>query len=277
MTKEFSTHARLGALGTLYYNAMTAFPLALLCAAVFGEFSALRHFHYVRDPAFWINFCICAGMGPLITYSSILCTTFNSPLATSITGNVKDLGLTVAGALLFPGYKATASSVFGLLVSFVGAGIYSLVSLRRASAATGGASPGGGAIAAGAATPAAGSGGGAGGGVGGGGTSAGARGADADADADADASGVLLAADDGRSLLPAHAAAATRRSLSTGPSPRASAAAVAVGAALISRPAAFAVEEGGAAAGGPAPAAAAVGGGARPSASMPGKSTRKGL
>ena len=85
--------------------------MALLLAVIFGEFSALESFHYARDPGFWINFFICASMGPLITYSSILCTTYNSPLATSITGNVKDLGLTVIGAILFPGYKATMSSV----------------------------------------------------------------------------------------------------------------------------------------------------------------------
>jgi hypothetical protein len=144
---------KLGALGTLYYNSMTAFPLALVASAAFGELSALRSFHYARDPAFWINFVICASMGPLITYSSILCTTYNSPLATSITGNVKDLGLTVVGAVIFPGFVATTNTVAGLLISFIGAGLYSWVSLKKALAPAAGApatadAPSGGAAAA---------------------------------------------------------------------------------------------------------------------------------
>jgi hypothetical protein len=135
MTKEFSVKQKVGALGTLYYNSMTAFPLALLLSVILGEFQALQHFRYAKDPGFWINFSICASMGPLITYSSILCTTYNSPLATSITGNVKDIGLTVLGAMMFSGYKATTSSISGLLLSFIGAGLYSWVSLKQSLAA----------------------------------------------------------------------------------------------------------------------------------------------
>jgi hypothetical protein len=74
----------------------------------------------------------------MLTYSSILCTTYNSPLAMSITGNVKDVASTVLGAFLFPGFEATAKNVGGLTLSFVGAATYSYINLKkgmRASAA----------------------------------------------------------------------------------------------------------------------------------------------
>jgi hypothetical protein len=80
-------------------------------------------------------------MGPVLTYSSMLCTVHNSPLATSVTGNIKDIATTILGAVLFPGFTATVKSVLGLLVTFVGAGVYSYVNLKKAmSAHKGGAS-----------------------------------------------------------------------------------------------------------------------------------------
>jgi len=157
--KQFSdAHKATGegsAIGTLYYNCLTVFPLALLLAAATGEVGYLRHFRPAGDPGFWLSFSLVAAMGPLITYSTTLCTTYNSPLATSITGNVKDIAVTLASALLFPGFSATASSVTGLGLSFAGALSYAVSSLRAAQgpaagaaaaakAAAGGSAPAGG-------------------------------------------------------------------------------------------------------------------------------------
>ena len=147
--KQFSTECSLNALGILYYNSMTAFPLALLFAALSGEVDTLRRFPYAMDPGFLMAFLMVTSMGPLITYSSMLCVTVTSALTAAITGNVKDLVVTVAGALLFPGFTATPSSVLGLGLSFAGAGAYTWASM------TGGGGGGGGAPA-GAAAPSAG-------------------------------------------------------------------------------------------------------------------------
>ena len=112
----------MDALGSLYYNSMTTFPLALLFAAAFGEVGTLAGFPYIFDAGFLIAFLLVTSMGPLITYSSMLCVTVTPPLTGAITGNVKDLVVTVAGAVLFPGFTATASTVGGLCLSFLGAG-----------------------------------------------------------------------------------------------------------------------------------------------------------
>jgi len=133
--KGFSDKTKLGALGTLYYTSLTALPLSLLMAAVFGEFSTLAAFPHLYDSGFWFGFGVALSLGPLLTYSSILCTTYNSPLAMSITGNIKDVASTVLGAVLFAGFEPTTKSVGGLALTFVGAGAYSYINLKKGQAA----------------------------------------------------------------------------------------------------------------------------------------------
>lgn len=89
--KQFSDATRASAFGVLYYNACTAAPLSLALAILTGEVFQLPNFKYAADPSFWLAFMVGCALGPMLTYSSMLCTTYNSPLATSVTGNVKDL------------------------------------------------------------------------------------------------------------------------------------------------------------------------------------------
>jgi solute carrier family 35 protein len=142
--KAFCDKTKLGALGTLYYTSLTALPLSLLMALVFGEFETLMAFKHLHDGGFWFGFAVALSLGPLLTYSSILCTTYNSPLAMSITGNIKDLASTVLGAVLFKGFVATTKSVGGLGLTFVGAGIYSYINLKKGQAKAASAGGGGG-------------------------------------------------------------------------------------------------------------------------------------
>lgn len=130
--KGFSDKSKLGALGTLYYTALTSFPLSILLAITFGELSSLLAFPHFQDPGFWVGFAVSLFLGPLLTYSSILCTTYNSPLALSITGNLKDVATTVLGAALFPGFIPGFKNVGGILLTFVGGGLYSYLNLRKA-------------------------------------------------------------------------------------------------------------------------------------------------
>jgi solute carrier family 35 protein len=150
MQKQFSLAAKLGAnsgggaagggpFGIMYYQALTALPLALLLAAVAGEGAELLAFPHLYSPSFWFALIAASVMGLLLSYSSLLCTTYNSPLTTSVTGNAKDVVLTIVGAVLFPGFRATLLSVGGLCLSFVGSGLYTAVSVRRLVSSPGGA------------------------------------------------------------------------------------------------------------------------------------------
>lgn len=67
-----------------------------------------------------------------------------------MTGNAKDIATTAIGWLVFTGFKATLKSVGGILISFMGAFLYSYVGLRKSwataasAAAAAGAGGGGG-------------------------------------------------------------------------------------------------------------------------------------
>ena len=128
MQKQFNETTRLSTFTVVYYNALVALPLTLLMAIVMGEPAKFAGF--VGAPtAFWVTFAVASCMGLVLTYTSVLSNVYNSPLATSITGNGKDIVTTAVGWSLFGGFKATPRSVSGLLLSFLGAAMYSYVNL----------------------------------------------------------------------------------------------------------------------------------------------------
>jgi solute carrier family 35 protein len=123
--------AAIGPFGIMYYQSLTALPLCLFLAFATGEFSTLLAFEHLGSFVFWLALFIASVIGLLLSYSSLLCTTYNSPLTTSITGNAKDVVLTIVGAMLFPGFTATLLSVGGLLLSFFGSAMYTAVSVKK--------------------------------------------------------------------------------------------------------------------------------------------------
>jgi solute carrier family 35 protein len=139
--KQFSDTTKLGATGTLFYTSMTALPICIVLGIATGEVASLQAFPHLYESSFWFGFCVSLSLGPLLTYSSILCTTYNSPLAMSITGNVKDIASTLLGAILFPGFDATAKNMGGLALSFAGAGFYSYINLQKGLKAAAAAPP----------------------------------------------------------------------------------------------------------------------------------------
>lgn len=138
MQKQFADSTKLGGtggpFGIMYYQALTALPVCVVLSLATGEMPTLMAFEHLWDAAFWMAFILASVMGLLLSYSSLLCTTHNSPLATSITGNLKDVVITVAGAIMFSGFKATTTSVSGLMISFSGSGLYSYINLKKALA-----------------------------------------------------------------------------------------------------------------------------------------------
>lgn len=129
--KQFSDSTKLGATGTLFYTSMTALPICIVLVFITGEVPTLMAFPHLHHSGFLFGFAVSLALGPLLTYSSILCTTYNSPLAMSITGNAKDIASTLLGAILFPGFEATAKTMGGLILSFAGAGFYSYINLHK--------------------------------------------------------------------------------------------------------------------------------------------------
>ena len=144
---------RISTWGVLFYTALLALPACGVLAVATGEHAVVAA--YAADPAtppaFWAGLAASTLLGLALTASMAWATIRVSPMATSITGNVKDLATTALGVLLFAGFELSATALAGLALSFGGAFLYSwagLAAARLAAAAPPPAAPGRGAAAA---------------------------------------------------------------------------------------------------------------------------------
>lgn len=134
LTKQFSDRTGVRGFGVVLYNAVVALPLCLIGAFLSNEVQYtfdVTQFPSGHSPLFWASFITASSMGVFMSYIVFLCTTVNSPLATSITGNIKDIASTLVAALLFSDFKATGMNMLGLFVSFAGAAWFSIVKLQQ--------------------------------------------------------------------------------------------------------------------------------------------------
>ncbi|KAF0730875.1 hypothetical protein Ae201684P_001493 [Aphanomyces euteiches] len=76
---------------------------------------------------FYSLFVVMSTVCLLYQVAIHLCTIRTSPLATSVTGNIKDLASTVAGFLMFSDVVITPSNILGVALSFLGAYAFSYV------------------------------------------------------------------------------------------------------------------------------------------------------
>ena len=77
-----------------------------------SSFSFSSPCQFVQGWQFWM--VVSSLLGVIMTYATVLCNSVNSPLATSVTGNTKDVVSTGIGAA----YRNYCSETFDLLVSF---------------------------------------------------------------------------------------------------------------------------------------------------------------
>jgi solute carrier family 35 len=95
----------------------------LLAATSFEEASAFKLFD--KSPGFYLMILLSMSAGITLTFSQNLCTVVNSPIATSLTGNVKDILLTTVSLLAFNDVKPNFWLILGLSLSLLGALVYS--------------------------------------------------------------------------------------------------------------------------------------------------------
>lgn len=135
IAKRFSDEHNVKGFGMVYYNSLVALPLSLLCMVIFGEVQYLAAYErYSISLA--IAVVAASSLGVIMTFAVFWCTTTNSPVVTSVTGNVKDVISTFVGAALFPGFVATAYTVGGLATSFTGSALYTYAKLSGKSGST---------------------------------------------------------------------------------------------------------------------------------------------
>ena len=93
--------------------------------------------------SFQLALFLSVSLGVLITFAIALCATVTSPLATTVTGNIKDIVGTAFGWAMFGGFDSSLWNLSGLTLSFAGAGLYSREKLLAAIKPEGRAHTGG--------------------------------------------------------------------------------------------------------------------------------------
>lgn len=116
----FSKETNLPSQQIILWNSITG---AIICSwlAYTFELEAIMAFPSREDPRFLATTLLMCCMCVLYQFAIMICTLKNSALATSVTGNIKDLMSTLCGFLLFPDVEISPSNVVGVGLSLVGA------------------------------------------------------------------------------------------------------------------------------------------------------------
>ncbi|CAF0869299.1 unnamed protein product [Brachionus calyciflorus] len=118
-TKKKLDTMKMGEYDLLYYNALlTLFPMIIL-SFYSGEVDKLIAYDEWFNPGFWFFFLLSSLMGFILNYSWMLCTRYNSPLTTTVTGCLKNILVTYLGMLIGGDYIFSSLNFVGLTISSV--------------------------------------------------------------------------------------------------------------------------------------------------------------
>lgn len=131
MIVRVTASTKLNTFGLLFYNNVLSLPL--MCTFLYfftDELQEVRSFPDLKNPAFIGFLLLSAAQATLLNIAIFLCTKINSPLATTVTGQMKDVITVTAGLFVFGDVKLNGPNLAGLGLSLVGSLLYSLVKLR---------------------------------------------------------------------------------------------------------------------------------------------------
>lgn len=126
----------LDSFGLLYYNNVLSLPLMLAYLLLFtDEVAGVAEYPQLFEPRFCIFLFVSASQATLLNLAIFLCTRVNSPLATTVTGQAKDLVTVSVGLFLFGDVKITVPNLTGLGLALFGSMLYSYVKYKATVAA----------------------------------------------------------------------------------------------------------------------------------------------
>ena len=115
----------------MYHNSVLSTPLLLIASLAAKEPQRLSNFLYLNDPIFWMALLLCSSWAVILVFSITVAAGKVSPLATSVTGNLKDVFGMGFGMLIWTNADRSPKVVTGLLVSVFASGVYSVLKLRE--------------------------------------------------------------------------------------------------------------------------------------------------
>jgi len=107
---------QLNSFGLMFYNNLFSIPILLVTTPLF-ELHILVNYDHWKSTQFLIALFISCTLAFVLNYLIFLCSIVNSPLTTSITGQLKAIVSTILGLFMFGDVIVTPILVVGLTVS----------------------------------------------------------------------------------------------------------------------------------------------------------------
>lgn len=117
----------LNTFGLMWYNNAQSIPFVAALCWYNGDFSEIASYEHLYAWDFIVCFLFQSALAFLLNYSIFLCTQVNSALATSVTGQMKNILTTTVGYFSFGDVTYNAWNVVGLIVGVVASSWYSLL------------------------------------------------------------------------------------------------------------------------------------------------------
>ena len=125
----------LSVFGLLYYNTLITLPFLAAMVVTSSEFDAVQNYPYLFDPTFLFLFFSSAIMAFFLNITTFFATALNSPLAVTVTGQLKNFFAFLLGLVLFDDYIYDPVNMLGLVIGFVGGVLYAHWSYQESATA----------------------------------------------------------------------------------------------------------------------------------------------
>lgn len=117
----------IGKYGIMFYNSLLMIVPAVILAWLVGDLHSAYQFKHWLNPMFTLQFLCTCFMGFILTYSTFLCTQYNSALTTAMVGCFKNVFVSYLGMFIGGDYTYSVLNFIGINISVIGSIYYTYV------------------------------------------------------------------------------------------------------------------------------------------------------